>query len=517
MGLAGWLLYVSLHGELPYHDVVKFALQVQTGRYLWDIGHILLQPVTLLWHRYLGFGQHPIYSQADLHAVTTAIALAIFHATLLRLRLPPWQRIAGTTLVATSCGIIILAPSGHIKMLAFPFVNAALYFAVDWEQRARHSPPGLDRALVVSALLLGLAAAFLVSALAAAPFAAFAILWVMRRAGATWLRAFWVSGLFSTLCGAVFLFWVAFGLIYFAEMPVSLDSVIGSIENKADHSRLVFFLSVRAARLVFGTANNLIAAQDLGPVIRAWLSGYEPSLLAQTRILIVEGLPWLAAATLIAAIYLRTGWATWHGAACLMPLAWLLGATAWTVYYNLNDPEHWFQLTVPTVLLFLMLFGPTTKRIVLPVWLALALILNVGTLAVPQARYPLQKYRAEMRALVTPRDLLIAFGDFTGGPQFEFLNPLTVPYILPDRIFMLNGSTDMLFNMMQREIDRTLAAGGKVFVFGILDAANWNGPWDQIAGRGLTKRRMYDFFESHYRADPLGTVGEIPVWRLTAK
>ena len=517
VGLAGWLFYVNLHGDLPYHDVIRFAIQVEGDRYVWDIGHVLLQPTTLLWHRHLGFGQHPMYSQADLHAVTTALALAIFHAILLRLRFPPWQRIAGTILVATSCGIIILAPSGHIKMLTFPFVNAALYFAVDWEQRARTTRPGIDHALVLSGSLLGLAAAFLVSALAAAPFAAFAILGIMRRAGATWLRAFWVSGVFSTLCGAVFLFWVACGLVHFADLPVNLSNVIASIEHKADHNREIFFWSVRAARLVFGTANNLIAAQDFGPMVRAWLSGYEPSIPVTGWIVISQALPWTAAAILIATIYALACRAAWRGATCLMPLAWLLGATGWTVYYNLNDPEHWFQLTVPTVLLCLMLFSPSAKRIVVPVWLGLALVLNVALLAVPQARYPLAKYRADVRAMLKPSDLVIAFGDYGGGAHFEFLNPGIAPLIMPDRVFMQTRSVDALFQYLRREIDAGLQRGGTVYVFSILDPDNWQGAWDQIAGRGLTKARMFAFFRDYYRIESIGQVGEIPVWRLTAK
>lgn len=515
-GLLGWAFYTSLHGELPYHDVIKFVLQVETNRFLWDIGHILLQPVTLLWHRYFSFGQPGINSQEQLHALTTAIAVAIFYATLLRLRLPPWQRVVGTALLATSCGIIILAPSGHVKMLAFPFVNAGLYFAVDWEQRARENPldARIDRALMLSAFMLGMAASFLVSALASAPFAAFAILAILRRSGASWVRAFWVAGVFSAVCGAVFLFWVCFGLVHFAGLPISIDSFIGSIVHKADHQREVFFLTVRAARLVFGTANTMIAAQEFGPVIRAWLSGYEPSLRAHAWMFVWQGLPWLAALLLIAAIYLRTALATLRGASCLMPLSWLLGATAWTIYYNLNDPEHWFQLSAPTILLFLTLFTPRAKAIILPVWLGLALILNVGMLALPQTLYPLQRYKAEVRALLQPNDLVIAFADYGGGAHYEFINPHVAPLIMPDRLFMQNGSVDAVFDLMEREIARTLAGGGKVYVFDILDPDNWHGPWDQIAGRGLTKKRMFAFFAERYRAEPLGNIAEIPAWRL---
>ena len=154
---------------------------------------------------------------------------------------------------------------------------------------------------------------------------------------------------------------------------------------------------------------------------------------------------------------------------------------------------------------------------ILLVWLGLALILNVGMLALPQTLYPLQRYKAEVRALLQPNDLVIAFADYGGGAHYEFINPHVAPLIMPDRLFMQNGSVDAVFDLMEREIARTLAGGGKVYVFDILDPDNWHGPWDQIAGRGLTKKRMFAFFAERYRAEALGNIAEIPAWRLTAK
>jgi len=51
--LAAGTFYVALYGELPYHDVQRFVSQIESGRYVWDMGHVWLQPVTLLWHKYI--------------------------------------------------------------------------------------------------------------------------------------------------------------------------------------------------------------------------------------------------------------------------------------------------------------------------------------------------------------------------------------------------------------------------------------------------------------------------------
>src|SRR4029077_11803342 len=77
--VAGLTFYVSLYGELPYHDVERFAGQVESGHFVWDIAHIFLQPATLLWHQYLGFGESAEMSQKHINSVAMAAALAVFY------------------------------------------------------------------------------------------------------------------------------------------------------------------------------------------------------------------------------------------------------------------------------------------------------------------------------------------------------------------------------------------------------------------------------------------------------
>ncbi|MDE2005634.1 MAG: hypothetical protein KGI51_03630 [Rhodospirillales bacterium] len=128
--------YRALYGQVLYHDTARFAAQIRGGRFVWDIGHIFLQPATLLWHRYLGFGEGAIASQKHINSVATALAIAIFAALLRRLGIPPWRRVLATALLAASASVITLAPTGHMKLVAFPFVTASLFLGIVWE-RAR--------------------------------------------------------------------------------------------------------------------------------------------------------------------------------------------------------------------------------------------------------------------------------------------------------------------------------------------------------------------------------------------
>ena len=107
-------------------------------------------------------------SQKHINSVATAAALSVFYLLLLRLEIPLWRRIAATILVAVSANIITLAPTGHMKLLAFPFLNGAILQSVLWErQLSAHRKAG-DHRLWAAAFLLAVGAAFLASCLGVA-------------------------------------------------------------------------------------------------------------------------------------------------------------------------------------------------------------------------------------------------------------------------------------------------------------------------------------------------------------
>lgn len=501
--------YVSLYAELPYHDVARFADQVNSGHYVWDIAHIFLQPATLVWHQYLGFGESAVSSQKHINTCATALAIAIFYALLLWLRLPCWQRIAASLLLLASCSVITLAPTGHMKLLAFPFVNAALYALVVWE----HGGIG-NKGLILGAILLSVAASFLASALATAPFATFAVLAISLRAGRGWKAALVHSVGFTTICGLIFAVLAVFGFLTFSGQPFSAQGLAASVAAK-DSLRVGYFsIADNIGRAGFGTINNMIAAPDIGSVMRAWIGGYIPSLTPYSDILIREFLPWFATLVLIGVIYVGAIVAATHATACLIPLAFLAGAQAWAAFYNLNDPEHWFQLSAPTILLFLMIFRQSAIAVILPTWTLVTVAVNTLTIAIPQALYPLDAYQSQLRGLYSSQDLLIDFAAYPGRQYLGVFDLPSVPCLSLDIVFSKNIDETLFFATVGSEIDETLARGGKVVIFGVLDPYDWDAPWGMLTSRKMTKDKLFGFFQQNYRVVSIGKIAEIDAWQI---
>lgn len=512
--LVGGLFYVGLYGELPYHDVARFASQVESGVYVWDIGHFFLQPATLLWHKYLGFGESAQDSQKHINTFATAAGIGVFYALTQFMGIVRWQRIAATILLMGSTSLIILAPSGHMKLLAFPFVNAALYFAVAWERgRAEDGLPHW-RELLLAAAFLAIAAAFLASCLATAPFATMAVLFASLRHGDGWRASFLRATVFAGACGMLFVLLACFGLAVFAGQPVGIEGLRASISHKNSLLSQSPSLSMRLARAVFGSVNNIVGAPDIGSIGRAWLHGEIPSLPPYLPRLLPQLLPWFAMLVLLAVIYLRAAIRAVTGPISLMLVAFLLGAQSWTLYWSLNDPEHWFQLTVPTLLLFLTLFSSATIRLVLPIWAGVTLAFNLWVTALPQATYPLSRYQGELQSQYTDRDLLVYFAAYPGGPNLGFFDLGQIPGLKLDLLFADSGNAEQFFGEADRQIAEARLRGGRVIVFGVFDPENTDAPWPTLTPMGMSKTRLFGYFRQHYTIRPLGSIAEMPAWEI---
>lgn len=80
--LAAVAFYVSLYGQLPYCDVIRFIAQIDSGKFVLNMGHVWLQPVTLLWHWYLGFGETAEHSQKHINTAFAAAGIGVFYFAL---------------------------------------------------------------------------------------------------------------------------------------------------------------------------------------------------------------------------------------------------------------------------------------------------------------------------------------------------------------------------------------------------------------------------------------------------
>ncbi|MDE2166008.1 MAG: hypothetical protein KGJ66_06700 [Alphaproteobacteria bacterium] len=510
--IAAAAFYVSLYGQLPYHDVLRFVAQIDSGKFVWDMGHVWLQPVTLLWHWYLGFGETAEQSQKHINTVFAAAGIGVFYFALMRFEVGWWQRIVAAALVAASCNILTLAPTGHMKLLALPFLTATFYFAVAWE-RDLAAGVARNRTLVWSGVFMALAASFHSSCLAAPPYVGLVILLASLRHGDGWVKGIGRAALYGATAGLLFLALLETARLVFFGQWLTPHVVAATVGAKDALRTGWFSWSDLIGRMVFGTVNNFIAAPALGPIMRAWLLHQIPSLAPYAGRLIVQAVPWFATLALLAAVYLRSAWLSWKGAALMMPLAFIIGDWSWNLFFNINEPEHWFHITVPTVFLFLMVTPPRLTRIALPLWAAVTIALNLVLWAVPEARYPLDRYQAQLARDYGPNDLFLYFVTYGGGPNMSFFT-LPTPHLVLDQLYEKSKNTPVFFGAVEQSVDATFKRGGRVVVFEALDPTNWNAPWMLLTRDGMTKVKFVGFFDSHYKVVPLGAVAGMKAWQL---
>lgn len=513
------LFYVCLYGQLPYHDVARFVSQVSSGHYVWDIGHILLQPATLLWHRYLGFGETAEQSQKHINSFATALAIAIFYYTLVRLQRPAWECLVASSLLAATCSVITLAPTGHMKLLAFPFVNGSLLALLLWERTAEER--GSDRlALLAAGMLLGLAGAFLASSLATVPFATLAVFLGSWRKRATFRRAFENTVAFGGACTVIFGASAILGYLLFSGQSLSLHGLQQSVTAKADlrPAGSVPGLSIAGlVRVVYGTVGNFVASPNLGSDGRAFLAGDIKNFVPYLPDIFWEVVPTLLTLALLAVIYLRSANAVLRGRAVLAPLAFLSGAQAWTIYYGLNDPEHWFQLAAPTIILFLLTFSQRSVKFILPFWAAGTLAANLAFFAIPQALYPLHRYEREIDGMYTRKDMLVYFATYPGTHYLGFFDLPAVQTLRIDQVLQDAHDPTAGFQEIRNRILTILDSGGKVIVYSILAPHDWNGGWASLKAHKISKSEVLRFLDENFRVAYNGQVAEMPTWRVQRK
>ena len=502
------LCYFALQGELPYHDAKRFVNQVSDGIPVWDIAHVLLQPVALILQRLSGAA--PVVVLKALSTLSTAVAVGLFHLLLIRLEVPRWKAMLGTLLLAGSCSVLTLAPSAHPKLVAFPFINGALLCLCLVERRNGKSI-GL---LLLGGGLLAVAGAFLASVLTTAPFAALALMVAGRRNGAGWLRPLGQAAVMTGACGLTFLAIACTGYVVLTGGPLSVAGLTGSITGKSELRPAPVPLAIHLARIVFGTVNNLVALPNLGATAQAWMRGQIPSLRPYSALLPLLAL-WIVTALLIVAIYARTAVVLALGRPRLMPIAFLCGAQTWTMWYGLNDPEHWFQLTAPTIVLFLTLMPSASVRLLLPTWAVVATAVNLMLLALPVAVYPLARNSAELARILGPEDLLVLFGSYPGRPYAEFYSLPGVPKLYIDLLMREPGATEKsVMYKVNTEINRTLRDGGRAVVADILDSLDWEAPWMALLGQKVSKGQVQQALTASRTIIRLRDIGGIKLWEL---
>lgn len=512
------LLYTGLCSELPVDDTIHFGPHIEAGVFEWDSAHILMQPAVVLWHRYLGFGGPARASQERFNTFCAALSLGIFYLLLFRLGVAPVRRAVLTALAAVSYNLLSLASSGHIKLGVLPFLTAALYHAVLWERDERAGGTGGFRRLAAAAVFLGIASGFLINSLLAAPFLALAVFGVSLAAGAGGRRALGRAFGVGGVCGAAAFAVLAAGYALAGAGPWSAGGFFGFLLAKAALRPPFSGVFESLARGVFGVVQNFVWVGSFGPMLRSLMAGDSSFLPAYLGTLVAGGALFLGAAALLAWIY---GGALLRLArrSCVtaVPLAFLLATLAFAIPWNLNEADFYFPLTLPTIALIATAPKSAGRAAVSILLLVLAAGTSIGGWALPKKSYPLSRYNAELRTRFTSRDLVVHWFVYTGGPSVIFLDLPEVPRLALDRAWELRPGQDRFFPGIAGAIDRRLAQGGRVYLFGILDDRSWDAPWPNLRRQGLTPSRLESFFRERYVVADRGEIAEIPCWELLPK
>jgi hypothetical protein len=519
------LAYALLCSALKVDDVDRYWQELRADSFFWDLGHLWMQPLAMLLYRATGGVLGVNHSLEAINVASVALGCAVFFATLREAGHSVAKSAAGVAFVAISFNLIALGPTAHIKLMVFPPLALALHHAMRWEQADAAGLAG-RRHMVASAAWSAVGVNLLVSVLPQALLLAlFMLVRSARRDGVG-------RALRTLLPYAVTLAVVGFGLLLAAYMTARLTATtqaqdllsfaLGGLKEK---QALVTWLSSwkeMPLRFAFSLINNFVFLPSLGALGRAWMWGWLPdvravlpSLLGQAALTALVGGLLLATFTTAARQALRRR----SEAGLLSPWAFVLGAAAFSYYYNLNDPEHWFQFTLPVALLALQLRRRWLDAWLLGVALPVLLVVNLGGYGIPKARFALAERQHALQAALGPQGLYVGFAAYPGEPDSSLLSTLGIERFNIDLVQMNDTQADTaaLLARLDERIAAAFARGGRVLVFRALDDADWRGPVMQVALAGLPRARLREHLAARYEISGPVDAGGFPAYELRAR
>ena len=511
--------YPLLTSQLPIDDVSRFTPGIAAGRLEWDPAHLWMQPTVVLWHRL--FGGTALAAQHAVNVASAALSLAALAAYLRAFGCRPAVRAASLALVAFSFHVLVLATSGHFKLLAMPFLTVALGEATAWELAAARGGRPSARRLALAGVALGVATAYLASSVLAVAAMSVAAAVVSFRARGGAARATRDGATVALAAGATVA--AAFALAYLVQPgPASAGGFLefATATQARGRGGPTAGLAESTARLAFGLALNFVWLEDLGSVLRARMSGALPSLAGYGRELWIPSV--LCAGALVGlAVLARTSLRAIRDRAAAGALAWAQagGMLAFAAAWNLTEPDFYFPATAPLVLAA-ALCARTRAQVALLALAALAVGgSNLATYSLPRRPYPLVRHGEELAREFGPRDLVISFQDYPGGPYLGFFaEPLAdVPAFWVDEPARLHGRPETIFADLHAAVDEAFLRGGRAVVFRVLDERDWKGPWAVMRMRGWPKERVRRELEERYEVRALGEKAGIPCWELRAR
>lgn len=524
VGVVVALAYAWLCSALKVDDVDRYWHELGANSFFWDLGHLWMQPLAMLLYRASGGVLGVNHSLEAINVVSVALGCAVFFATLREAGHSALKSAAAVAFVAISFNLITLGPTAHIKLMVFPPLALALQHALRWERAEAAGESGL-RDMMASAAWSGLGVNLLVSVLPQALLLAlFMLVRAARRRGVA--RA--VS---HVLPYAVTLAVVGFALLLAAYVTARqtgtthandlVSFTVGGLKEKQELQNWLVSWKEMPLRFVFSLINNFAFLPSIGTLGRAWMWGWLPdvkpvlpSLLGQAALAALVGGLLLATFATGARDALRKA-----TPGLLSPWAFVLGAAAFSYYYNLNDPEHWFQFTMPVTLLALQLRRRWLDALLLGVALPVLLVVNLAGYGIPKARFALAERQQALQTALGPNGLYVGFAAYPGEPDSSLFDTPHVERFNIDLVQMNETKADAtaLLAKLDEHVDATLARGGRVLVFRALDEDDWRGPVMQVALAGLPRAKLREHLAARYVISGPVDAGGFPAYELRAR
>lgn len=515
------LLYALLCSSIKVDDVDRYWHELGSNRFFWDLGHLWMQPLALLLYRLSGGVLGVNHSLEAINVISVALGCGIFFATLREAGHGALKSVAAVGLVAISFNLITLGPTAHIKLMVFPTLALALHHAMRWERAEAAGEPAM-RDMLASAAWCGVSVNLLVSVLPQTVLLGlFMLIRTARRHG-------FARALRSTLPYAVMLAAVGFALLLTAYVTARqtgttqahdlLSFTVGGLKEKQGLQNWLLSWKEMPVRFAFSLINNFAFLPSIGTLGRAWMWGWLPdvkavlpSLLGQAALAALVGSLLLATAVTGAKQALRKA-----EPGLLSPWAFVLGASAFSYYYNLNDPEHWFQFTMPVVLLAVQLRRRWLDRAWLGIALPVLLVVNLAGYGIPKARFALAERQQALQTALGSQGLYIGFAAYPGEPDSSLFDTPGVERFNVDLVQMNDTQADTaaLLARLDERIAAAFARGGRVLVFRALDDNDWRGPVMQVALAGLPRATLRSHLAKRYAITGPIEAGGFPAYEL---
>ena len=524
VGVLVALAYAALCSALKVDDVDRYWAELGANRFFWDLGHLWMQPLAMLLYRASGGVLGVNHTLEAINVASVALGCAVFFATLREAGHSALKSAAAIVFVAASFNLMTLGPTAHIKLMVFPALALALHHAMRWE-RADAAGSSTLKDMVASAAWSGLAVNLLVSVLPQALLLAlFMLIRSARRHGL-------VGAVRRTLPYAVTLAAVGLALLLAAYVTARqtgttqaqdlLGFAIGGLKEKQALQTWVASWKEMPLRFAFSLINNFAFLPSIGTLGRAWMWGWLPDVKPVLASLLGQAALALLVGGLLLVTFVEGARQALRRAApgLLAPWAFVLGAAAFSYYYNLNDPEHWFQFTMPVALLALQL-----RRRWLDIWLLglvmpALLVVNLAGYGLPKARFALAAREQALQAALGPQGLYVGFAAYPGEPDSSLLGTAGIERFNIDLVQANETHADAaaLLARLDERIDATLARGGRVLVFRALDDEDWRGPVMQVALTGLPRARLREHLAGRYALSGPVDAGGFPAYELRAR